>query len=159
MEGVRQWAFSVCTAMVACGIAQLVMPKSNMEKMFRVTVSVFFLCCLLSPVVIRSPDLLIQVEEYSREEIEARAAKLTAVVDAQSQSEAKAQVEKIIADKLVKMGIKYRSITININTNGQSGQEIESVDIELDVQHERDHEKILAALRGEMGLKIRLGYG
>ena len=55
MEGIKQWAFSVCAAMVACGLCQMLLPKAGMEKIFRMTVSIFFLCCLLSPIVLQNP--------------------------------------------------------------------------------------------------------
>lgn len=158
MDAIKQWAFSICAAMVAAGLAQMLLPKSGMEKIFRTTVSIFFLCCLLSPIVLRDPGLRLELQEYSQSEIDARARRLTKTIDSQTGEAMQWQLEKIISEKLSQMGINYHQITININNNGQSGQEIQSVEIILDRVHEKDHQKIHAELARALGLTVRLGY-
>lgn len=158
MDGIRQWAFSVCSAMVACGIAGLVLPRGNLEKMFRLTVSVFFLCCLLSPVILPSSSLNISVREHSQEDIRSRADRLTEATQDQAGEFAVRSLEKIIAAKLDEMGIKYGDITINISTSGQSEGWVETVEIILDRQHEPRHAQILQSLEDAFELQFRLGY-
>ncbi|MDR2932906.1 MAG: stage III sporulation protein AF [Oscillospiraceae bacterium] len=158
MDGIRQWAFSACVAMVTCGIARLILPKGNLQKVFSITVSVFFLCCLLLPIAVEFPNIQIQTETYSQEEIERRAKALTDMVGSQTGRAAEDNIKKIIAEKCAEMGIKYMDITININTNGQNGPEIESVDVTLEKAHEYRHDAIHRELANSLGLKVRLGY-
>lgn len=158
MDSIRQWAFSLCVAMAAGGIAQMLMPKSGLEKIFRLTVSAFFLCCLLSPFVFRMPLLELDVKAYEQESIDQRAKRLTDTVGHQTEQVAKQDIEKIIAEKLAEMGIKYHRITININTNGQNNPEVKTVEIELDRVHQREHDHIRKELTGTFGLDFRLGY-
>lgn len=157
MDSIQQWAFSICVAMVACGIARMLLPNSGLSKIFSITVSVFFLCSILSPALLRNPSLQIQIEEISREEMERRAQNLTNTLNIQSETALVYRLEKIIAEKLSETGIKYTDIAININTDGQEPS-VESVDITLDHSHEEDHESILRELQNTLGLPVRLGY-
>lgn len=165
METVKQWALSVCAAAVACGIAQMVLPRGSMEKIFKITVSVFFLCCLLSPLVVRSPELRMEWQEYAREDIERRAERLSGVAASQAERAVVVEVTKIVEEKLTEMGINNSGITININRNGQSmegdgnAQEaMPQLDILLDVPPPQNHAAIQAALEEAVGLPVRLRY-
>jgi len=158
MDAIRQWAFSLCSAMVACGLAQMLLPKSNMEKVFRVSVSVFFLCCLLSPLVLQNPELRIEIVDYSQADIEARAQKLAGVVEDQSDEAIRQSLEKIVEQKLQEKGIKDTGITIHITTNGQHDSEEPVVEILLGRAYEAEHERIHTELETELGVEVRLGY-
>lgn len=158
MDAIRQWAFSLCAAMVACGIAQLLMPKSTLESMFKLVSSVFFLCCLLSPVMLRFPGIRVETEQYSSALIEEKSRALTGVVERQTQESAEQGLEKNIAAKLRQMGINYYSITINMSINGQSEEQIDSVDIELEKIHANNHGHIHQELTETFGVPVRLGY-
>lgn len=157
LDAIRQWAFALCAAMVACGIAQLLLPKSNLESMFKLVSSVFFLCCLLSPVILRFPDIRVEAQQYSDALIEEKAQRLSSVVERQTQESAEKTLEKNIAEKLRQMGINYYAITININTSGQSDGDV-SVDIVLDKSLEPGHDKLAARLEAALGVDVRLGY-
>ena len=157
MEGIRQWAFSICAAIVACGIARMLVPKTSLEKIFSLTVSVFFLCCLLSPALLRAPRVSIELREYSQEEMNERARALQEVVGRQQNAAEEESVRKIIAEKLSQMGIKYYSVTIDITTEGQSEAACTATII-LDNTHRQDHDRIAERLERELGIQVRLGY-
>jgi len=156
MAGIRQWAFSICCTMVACGLAQILLPKSNMERLFKLCVSVFFLCCLLSPILLQKPELRVQVQEYAQEDIQRRAEQLSEVVERQSTSAVQASLEKIVADKLLEMGINYSSVAIHINTNGQNADEQFWVQVKLESGHEERRDQIRRELSAELGLDVVL---
>jgi hypothetical protein len=120
MDAIRDWAFSVCAALAVSGVALQLLPKSNLSGVFKLVVSVFFLCSLISPVAIRMTRQRLELETYSAEAASTRAEALTAVAEAQALKQAKAGLIKNTADKLRQMGIKYLDITINISVNGQS---------------------------------------
>lgn len=157
MEMVRQWAFSLCSAMAVCGIALQLMPKSNLAGIFKLVISVFFLCCLLSPVIIRFPNEFIRLEEYSSLAAEEKAERLRLVMEKQARAQGERNAEEIIADKLRQMGIKYHSVTININTGGQS-ETAASADITLDKSYEPQHDKMVSRLKSALQMDVRLGY-
>ena len=158
MEAIKQWVFSVCAAMVACGLMQTLLPKSNMEKIFSLTVSVFFLCCLLSPLLLRAPQLRIEVEEYSAQDMQQRLERLGKIVEMQTQGTIRQNLYEIIEEKLSEMGIKHHGVTINITTNGQNAGQPESASILLEKQWESRHEKLQRELESMLGLTVHLAY-
>ena len=157
MEAIRTWAFSVCAAMAACGIALQLMPKSNLTGIFKLVVSVFFLCCLMSPVVLNAPEGLMSFESYSGEIAEEKALKLREVIEEQTVLSAERAVKKNIEDKLNQMGINYHYIAININTNGQS-EKADTVIIMLDKNHEQEHVKLKKQIEEELLMDVHIGY-
>ncbi len=57
MESVKSWAFSVCCAAIAGGIMNILLPKSNLQKIYKTIFCVFFLCVILLPVMrIKTPN-------------------------------------------------------------------------------------------------------
>lgn len=156
MEGIRQWGFSICCTMAACGLAQILLPKSNLERLFKLCVSVFFLCCLLSPILLQKPELRIQVREYAQEDIQRRADQLSEIVERQSASAAKASLEKIVKDKLLEMGINHSGIAIHIKTNGQNADEQFWVQVKLDSGYAERRDQIRRELSEELGLDVVL---
>lgn len=158
MEGLKQWAFSVCAAMVACGICRMLIPSSGMEKMFRTTVSVFFLCCLLSPMVFQVPALRIELENDSQQQIQERAERLQSEAENQAGAAANRDMMKIIGEKLDQMGIKYHGITININENGQSLSSPGTIEILLSTDYERQQTAVRGELADAFGLDVELQF-
>lgn len=158
MEALQTWAFSVCAAMVACGIAQIVLPKGSMEKVFRITVSIFFLCCLLSPILLRGPALEIEVQAYAQEEIVQRAEKLQQEAILQTQQMAQKEIRQIIEEKLADMGINARDITINISSGGQQETEMLEIELLLNKADEMAHHKIVQELEKTLGVVVHVRY-
>jgi len=154
MEGIRVWAFSLCAAMAACGISRMILPKSNLQKVFGITVSAFFLCVILSPAILSYPDFKLQAEESALPDIRRRAEALAGAADSQAEQAGLMSVEKIIREKLSEMGINGGDAAINIITNGQHVR----ADIVLDNAYEDGHEQIRENLSRALGFDVRLGY-
>ena len=157
MNGIREWAFSACAAMAVCGIARMVLPAGNLQKVLNITISVFFMCCLLSPLALRTGGN-IELNWYSQEESEKLAQQLMLGINAQANNAAEAAIEKIISEKLLDMGINHTGITININTNGQNDAQIENINIRLPEEYEERNTEIQDRLENAMGMKIQLVY-
>ena len=49
MEGVKNWAFSVCCAGITGGILELLLPAGSIQKIYKTVFAVFFLCVFISP--------------------------------------------------------------------------------------------------------------
>jgi hypothetical protein len=157
MQSLQQWALSLSAAMVTAGICHILTPHGSMEKIFRATVSVFFLCCLVSPFVLDSAALELQAREYPEAAIEERARRLEGAVDAQTEEAARWEIAKLVGEKLDELGINYRGVAITMEQNGQSGVR-PSAEITLESVHEKDHREIKAALERELGFEVRLRY-
>jgi hypothetical protein len=152
MDSIKQWAFSVSGAMVAAGLCRRLIPRGGMEKLFRATVSVFFLCCLLSPFALERPAVDFQAQAYPQEAIEERARRLEEAVASQTEEAARWEAARLVGEKLDELGINYRDVAIKIEQNEITAEVI------LDRSHERDHVAIQAALEDALGFRVRLGY-
>ena len=157
MSAINSWAFSLCAALAVSGLALQILPKSGLTGAFKLVVSMFFLCCLLIPIAIRFPAERYSLEAYSERAAGEKAAELQALAEKQAAALARENLEKIIADKLLQMGIKHHAITINIDVNGQSGGMAPAA-VTLDKIHEPEHGRISSRLREELGMEIRLDY-
>jgi hypothetical protein len=132
-----------------------------MEKLFRAVVSVFFLCCLLSPfaLAIDLPTLDLEAAPYPAAEIEARAQRLEDVLSAQTDDAVRWEAAKLVGEKLAERGINYHDVAISIEQNGQSAGAALSADVILDRRHEPDHRAIQSQLEEALGFPVRLLYG
>lgn len=49
MELIRNWTLTMCVTAVAGAIAGMIAPKVGAGKIFKITLSTFFLCCMIVP--------------------------------------------------------------------------------------------------------------
>lgn len=105
MDSVRQWAFGICAAAIACALAQLILPKSSMQRVFNITCGVFFLGCLLSPVVLPSASVELTPPESVQRRIEEKAGRLESAVEEGAQERATESVRLEAMRALRDMGV------------------------------------------------------
>ena len=129
MEEIRQWAFGICAAAVACGLTQMILPKSSMQRVFGITSSVFFLVCLLSPVALVPLTLDITTQEEFQQEADRRADRLRLMVEEQQKDAISESVRLAAADLLEDMGVEYRKIYINVHEDGEGGISISEFEV------------------------------
>jgi stage III sporulation protein AF len=157
MSAINSWAFTLCAALAASGLALQILPKTNLTGVFKLVVSMFFLCSLLMPMAIQLPTGRYSLEAYSERAASEKAQELQALAEKQATAQAGQNLEKIIAAKLRQMGIKHHAVTINIDVNGQSASPI-SADIAIDKSHEAEHGRISQGLREELDIGLNLAY-
>jgi len=155
---VKQWAFAVCAAMVVCGIAHMLLPKSNLEKMFRMVISIFFLCAVLSPVIIESPALTLEIPDIAYAKIAERSRRLDETATRQALSAAKKTLEETVMAKLSQKGIKAHTVTINIITNGQNELNLQDAAVTLYSGEELRGAQIKRVLEYELGCPVALEF-
>lgn len=158
MSAIMQWAFGLCAAMVAMGLCHMLLPSSNMERMFRFVVSVFFLCVLLSPVAVRFPALMIEVPLGTQAEIDERARRVEETVHRQALQSAEIRLRQIIRGKLSPGGINPYALAINFTTSEQGEVVLESVDITLGAADRARGSALISGLEAELGSPVRLHF-
>lgn len=158
MESIRQWAFGICAAAIACGLAQLILPKSNMQRLFNITSSVFFLSCLLSPLALAPISLDLESAEEMQREVQRRAKNLTSAVEEQTGEIASESIRIAAADRLAEMGIEYQKIYVNIHADDENGISISECEVELDESYLSRHDEIRTALMERLGVNVLIGY-
>lgn len=56
MDAIRQIGTTVCITMVAVGLFSMLIPNNNLAKTVKLTVSLFFICCIVVPMANLSFD-------------------------------------------------------------------------------------------------------
>jgi len=158
MSALLQWAFLLCAAMAAIGLCKLLMPSSNMEKTFRFVVSIFFLASLLTPVVIRFPNLMVEIPAHTQAQIDQRSQRIDELTRAQALEIARRNLRRSIAEKLSQRGINAHYIAINFTTGEQGEILLDSVDITLDQAHRQEEAELISYLQAELGSSVWLHY-
>lgn len=161
MEALRHWAFGACAAAVACGMIQLILPKSGMQKVFHVTASVFFLGCLLSPILFSLPELDTGAMERGKilEEVERRSESLSSAVEERQTTLAAGSIRNAAGSVLEELGIEGGKIYVKIHDEEDGGISISECEVQLPRECEPRHNEIREALIQRLGVDVRLGYG
>lgn len=114
MEAIRQWAASICFSAAAAGLCYLLAPDSSLGRMFKMSISVFFLCSILLP--LGKVDLSFSSEKLQK--AERRAEQISQQTALESQSAAyelmKDQIQKEVGKFLAEEGITPVQTSIDI---------------------------------------------
>jgi hypothetical protein len=109
MDAVRQWGMTCCFAALAAGIANMLIPHGSLEKVMRFTVSLFFLCCVLSPLISMkiSPVKDISPQSYNS----ANSGVASALYD-EELALAKKNISEKITEYFGREGVKVQSVQV-----------------------------------------------
>ncbi|MEM1483831.1 stage III sporulation protein AF [Oscillospiraceae bacterium PP1C4] len=158
MDTIRQWAFGICAAAIACALAQLILPKSSMQRIFNITSSVFFLGCLLSPIAFAPITLDIAAQDEVNRKIAQKSEQLSSAMEEQTQENASESIRLAAIKTLEEMGISAQKIYINVHDDGENGISISECEVELDSSYFPRHEEIRKALMEKLGVNVLMGY-
>ena len=153
MEALKGWALAVCAAAVAGSLARMAAPSGATEKLMSLTVSLFFLCALLSPALVG-----IIGEDFSPfPEAGAQTELNTGALEEEMQRQVErsfiSTMQKAVRAALGELEVTPREILINVNTGGQDGISIREVRVTLDQVYSVKQEEIVIALTEAMGQK------
>lgn len=123
MDEIKSWAFSVCTASICGAAMNIILPEGSTQKVFKSVFCVFFLCCVISPLLnmdfINGGDILNSFEAEYEEE--------SGLENRLYESSAAAMEEDIktkTASILDEAGVNFSNISIKINILEGGGIEI-----------------------------------
>ena len=57
MSEIKQWAVNICITLAATAVFSMLVPNGSMEKVLKFTISLFFVCCLLTPFLVGLPQI------------------------------------------------------------------------------------------------------
>ena len=121
MDTVRQWAMSLCMAAVAGAAAQIILPEGSLQKVFKVAFSVFFLCCLFSPVLAEVELENILSGEISSTETASLSEELESRMNSQIIEDFSASLEDMAEKALLNIGILGAKAKADINITEDGG--------------------------------------
>lgn len=147
MESVKTWAFSVCCAAIVGGMMNILLPKSNLQKIYKTVFCVFFLCVILSP-VLKIKTLNRNFFEFDSE-----------YGDALYENEFTDNSEKYIESEIIKSskiflqdnGIDYKDISAKVNISDDGSININKFTLTFEKQV--NSEFIGEALQQKIGVE------
>ena len=158
LEAIRQWAFGVCAAAVACALAQLMLPNAGMQRVFNITCSVFFLCCLLSPVAFAPISLDLAAQEEIQGQVEERARRLEDSLEADTLRMAETNLRQTARQKLDQLGVEGGKISVDVHEDADNGISIRGCELLLPESYTARQQEIQTTLEGYLGVPVRIGW-
>lgn len=159
MDAIKSWAVTVCLAALAAGIAGIVAPSGKLEKTYRFAVSLFFLCCMVTP--------LFGLRHIALPEISQTAA--AGVSDADGFQSDVAEQTRLLAEQNLKAAVQSccqtagaapLSVSVGLKGSG-SALSLSSVTVTLRSSQMSQQDAVSSAIRTQLGVTptIRKGSG
>ncbi|MCI8496907.1 MAG: hypothetical protein HFE85_01485 [Clostridiales bacterium] len=150
MEALKNWAVSICFAGIAAAVAQMLFPAGSMQKVFRIAVSAFFLCCFVSPLLSIGPSLELSIPEI-RGEADSTAEALEQEIERQLQASVEAKVKSLIEDAIAAQKIKPQKIIVRMDTGEDGGIVMKQVTIVLEKKDVQSSLAVKGAVQNALG--------
>lgn len=122
MTEVDRWVFTVCCGAVLCGAVSVLVPSRGMERLMRMVLGLFMLCCLLLPAGTGLSLPEIEPEEAASA-LEDTAGAVTGFFLQDTLERSRTQLRRAAAEELGEYGIKEEDIQIYIETKGPEDPE------------------------------------
>lgn len=151
MEQLKAWATTLCFAAVAAGMAGILAPTGNLEKVYKFVVSVFFLSCVLVP--------LFQIRHISLPQQALAAGNATTsygiedTVRRQQEDAVKLQLNEMISECAKKYGVSPKIITMELSENSgtMTAKNIRVYVLAADLAKKKQVEE---ACRTQLGMEV-----
>lgn len=145
MMAVRDWALTVCIAAVAGSLVRMAAPEGATQKVLNLTVSLFFLCALVSPVLTGAVSGELTVPDFEQSEAQYNTQALEEQMQRQVEESFRGSMEQAVDAALREAEAVPLEIFVNINTEGQGGISITEVRVTL-AAHEQSRSAELSQL-------------
>ncbi len=155
MEAIKDWAFSICAAAIAGAAAELISPSGNIKKMVKITVSVFFLTCMLSPVLELGIDAFYGYGEY---EPAPETEQFGGQVEEEKLKIFAQNIQDKVNDTLEECEIKDAKIKTNINIGEDFSISISEIKISLGKEYAEKESEVTSLLCERFGAKVNITF-
>lgn len=128
IEGIKNCAYSICAAAIFGSIMYYILPEGSLSKLYKIIFGVFFLCCIVSPVI--NSDILdggletelMKTEDFSSENI-------FEDVYGKTKDELEKNMISETAKILDSFGVIYTNIIAEVNISESGGINIERFEV------------------------------
>jgi hypothetical protein len=157
MDVIRVWASSVCMAALFGVVAGIIAPSGNLEKIFKLTISIFFLTALITPLMnikgginfnFASQQTVIQTSSQTAQDIEK-------TINVQIVSESEKRIEDLIRDCAIRNNFNPSKIIVEI-TKIDTKIEIKSATVWLTSKEYNRANALKDAVKKELDIDIIL---
>lgn len=156
LDALKSWAITLCFAALAAGIAGVIAPSGNMEKVYKFAVSLFFLCCLLVPLFsLKKIDLNLNIAKTAQ----TQTADIQNTLRQQTLRQAEDNLADVIRQRCVKNGVTPVGVDVQLSTNGSSSYDISKVVILLSPNDKGRENDLQADLKQSMDINATFKEG
>lgn len=129
MNEIRAWIMTICLTSVGCTIIEILFPKGNMEKIFRIVLGIFMLSAVVVP--LKSSLSKINFNAKMPEISVKEKSKLKETINDQTKSIVQKNLKRAIKEILESKSVKPEKINIIMDTSKDNCISIKKVEIFL----------------------------
>lgn len=160
MAEVDRWVFTICCGAVLCGAVSVLLPGRGMERLMRMVLGLFMLCCLLLPIGTRFslPEL---TPEAAVSVVDDTAGEVTDFFLQDTLERSREQLRRQAAEELREYGINEEDIQIYIEAKGTDDpKDTAGITAELTLPGAlREHrEELQPLLEKRLDIAVRLRF-
>ena len=158
MTQLNAWTVSVCTAVSAAAILEMIAPDNKLGKSVHMVIGLFLMCAIFLPF---SGGFNIEWPEPTRAAAERNlnAKTLEEEVKRQSLANMEARVAELTEKRLMEEGINVKKIRVVMDTLSDGRIEISQADLWLDSEWLTSEGKIREILENQLGLRATIQFG
>jgi hypothetical protein len=151
MEAIKSWAMTICFAAIAAGMAGIIAPSGNLEKIYKFVVSLFFLACVLVPAFalrnVKLPDMnLVAYSDSSAVN------SLQNTVNGQVADQTKIKVSNLICNVCKGYNVVPMFVYTNVSSDQNGNIKIDSCKAVLKQKDMSKASDMAAAVKKELGI-------
>ncbi len=158
LETLKNWALCACFASVAGAIVYMIAPSGSMQKIFRFSLCVFFLGCLLSPFVLRPEGISFSWEGSLGGEPDRVQQEVEQEMDRYIYEQFKRNLQTIVEKSLQGIEVLPDAVEIDLNTDDPDSIRLERITIHLQEEYRSRQGEITERIRTDIGLAPALAF-
>ena len=156
MTAVKSWTLLICIVSIISTLLEMLLPKGQMEKIFKVVLSIFILCALLIPLKDLSANINFnnKKDNFVKEEN-----KLKNIVENQMKLSSEANLKSNIKKFLNRKNINPEKIKIIMDTDNNNCISIKKIEVYLSEGDKDKKDIIKNELEKSLDLKADVVVG
>ncbi len=154
MADIKVWAVSLCVAAIAGAIMHMLAPNTSLEKLMRLVIGVFFLSCIVSPVLTKLPDMTLTVSGKAEQRLAEVQDGLMSAVDNQMETGMVDQIGLLLNKK----GVTPENISFEYNTADKNRISISQIDVVLSPDYAMRETEIRDYINDKTGIATVLTF-
>ena len=149
MSEIKQWAVNICITLAATAVFSMLVPNGSMEKVLKFTISLFFVCCLLTPFLVGLPQI-------AQTTYQADYTDLTGKINEQLIKQSEMSICRAVKTILVEEKISYEKISADVNILSDNSIFISKIYIELPVKETKNLQKVRQLVKEECQIETQV---
>lgn len=152
MDAIRSWAMSVCLAALAAGIAGMLAPKGNLEKIYKFSITLFFLCSILVPLIgLRH----VRLPTFAVSSADTQTAELSQTVADQTLQQVRENVADVARSVCQKQGVTPFSVDVVVQKDASGAYDPQSISLSLQAGDAGKQAEVTSAVQNALGIPVK----